>query len=132
MGGAHTSSYVTVLEDGSDRYNPKCLRHKYSKVPAWMFHGAIVDGRKGPSCFWEKGWGTINSACYNEYILTHIKQFFRDYALNGYLFMQDNASAHQSYETRLNLLNRYIPWVKFPPYSPDLNLIEHVWNWMKN
>ena len=25
MGGAYTTSYVTVLEDGSDRYKPECL-----------------------------------------------------------------------------------------------------------
>jgi hypothetical protein len=46
--------------------------------------------------------------------------------------MQDNAAAHRSIETRLKLLRRHIPHIKFPPYSPDLNLIEHVWNWMKN
>ena len=51
MGGAHTDSYVTVLEDGSDRYLPENLTHKYSKAPAWMFHGAIVDGKKGPGIF---------------------------------------------------------------------------------
>jgi len=27
---------------------------------------------------------------------------------------------------------RHIHWIPWPPYSPDLNLIEHVWNWMKN
>jgi len=46
--------------------------------------------------------------------------------------MQDNAAAHRALETRFNLFRRRIPWIKFPPYSPDLNLIEHVWNWMKN
>jgi len=25
MGGAHTQSYVTVKEDGSDRFNPECI-----------------------------------------------------------------------------------------------------------
>jgi hypothetical protein len=37
FGGAHTNSYVTVLKDGSDRLLSECLRHKYSKLPAWMF-----------------------------------------------------------------------------------------------
>jgi hypothetical protein len=46
MGGAHTDSWVTV-EDGSDRFLPENLTHKYSKAPAWMFHGTIIDGRKG-------------------------------------------------------------------------------------
>jgi hypothetical protein len=58
FGGAHTNSYVTVLKDGSDRLLPECVRHK---LPAWMFHGCFVDGRKGPCLFWEKERGTINS-----------------------------------------------------------------------
>ncbi|PVH69129.1 hypothetical protein DL98DRAFT_439680, partial [Cadophora sp. DSE1049] len=49
-----------------------------------------------------------------------------------YMFMQDNAPSHGSYETRPNLLRQHIPTIRFPPYSPDLDLIEHEWNWMKN
>jgi transposase len=54
------------------------------------------------------------------------------YALDGYIFWQDNASSHRSYETKINLLHRYIPQIKAPRYSPDLNLIKYMWNWMKN
>jgi hypothetical protein len=132
MGGAHTDSYVTVKEDGSDHYLPENLRHKYSKAPAWMLHGGIVNGKKGPCCFWEKEWGSINAPRYDEYILTQIQQFFQEHVFDGYIFWQDNASAHRAFETRLNLLRRRIPCITPPPYSPDLNLIEHVWNWMKN
>jgi hypothetical protein len=46
MGGAFTKEYVTVKEDGSDRYDCDCLQHKYRKRPAWMFHGTIVFGGK--------------------------------------------------------------------------------------
>ena len=131
-GGAHTTSHVTVKEDGSDRYLPECLQHKYRKVPAWMFRGTIVNGKKGPALFWEKGWGIINSSNYNERVLSYIQSFLQEHAEEGYIFMQDNAPSHRSYETKINLLRRRIPYIKFPPYSPDLNLIEHVWNWMKN
>ena len=65
IGGAHTTSYVIVKQDGSDRDWPENLQHKYSKAPAWMFHGSIVRGRKGPAVFWEKEWGTMNSSKYN-------------------------------------------------------------------
>jgi hypothetical protein len=97
-----------------------------------MFHGTIVDGKKGPAQFWEKEWGNIKSASYNEYILLHIEQFFQEYTEAGYIFMQDNAPAHRSAMTRQNLARRRILYLKFPPYLPDLNIIEHIWNWMKN
>ena len=54
MGEAHTTSYVTVLEDGSDQYLPENVQYKYSKAPAWMFFGSIIGGKKGLAVFWEK------------------------------------------------------------------------------
>jgi hypothetical protein len=57
MGGVHTQSYITVKEDGSNRLNPKCIQHRYRKLPAWMFHDTIIMGGKGPATFWEKEWG---------------------------------------------------------------------------
>jgi len=125
-GSAYITSYVTVKEDGSDRYQAENLQHKYLKKPAWRFHGIIINGRKDPARFWKKDWGNNNSATYNEYILSYIDQFFQEYTGAGYIFMQDNAPAHRSARTRLNLATRRIPYVKFPPYSPDLNLTEHV------
>jgi hypothetical protein len=132
FGGAHTSSYVTCKQDGSDRLLPECVRHKYSKLPSWMFWGSIVDGKKGPSLFWEREWGSINSTRYDKRILSVMERFFRNHPLARYRFWQDNAPSHRSYETKTNLLTRHIPTLQAPPYSPDLNLIEHVWNWMKN
>jgi len=65
MGGAHIVSYKIVKADGSDRYDPENLQHKYLKAPAWMFHGIIINGKKGPAHFWDKEVGTMNSRKYD-------------------------------------------------------------------
>src|SRR5271165_2194899 len=130
MGGAHTTSYVTVRKDGLDRYWPANLQHKYSRAPAWMYIGSIVGGKKAVGLFWEKEWGNINSVKYNQFFLSQIEEYMQ--AHPGLIFMQDNAPSHRSQLTLRNLDRRHIQAIKWPRYSADLNLIEHVWNWMKN
>jgi len=134
FGGAHTQSYVSCKIDGSDRYQSECLQHKYRKQPAWMFHGTIAQGKKGPAVFWEKEWGSMNSAKYDAIILNNVQMFVQMEEIQGnyLIWMQDNASCHRSKATYANLNRRGIRYIIFPRYSPDLNLIEHVWNWMKN
>jgi transposase len=46
--------------------------------------------------------------------------------------MQNNARPHAAQATLKELQDRHIPYIIWPPYSPDLNHIEAVWKWMKD
>ena len=45
----------------------------------------------------------------------------------GERFMQDDASIRRATHTHEFLVNHGIWTIDFPPYSPDLNPIEHLW-----
>jgi transposase len=47
------------------------------------------------------------------------------------IFMQDNAPIHTAKKVSKWFQERAIPVLDWPPYSPDLNPIEHVWATMK-
>ncbi len=46
--------------------------------------------------------------------------------------MQDNAPCHTSKAVKAFLRQENIQFIDWPPYSPDLNPIENIWNWMKH
>ena len=78
----------------------------------------------------------MDSVKYDAIILNNIEAFIQGEQARGggenFIWIQDNTSCHRLKLTQTNLRRRRIPFIKQPRYSPDLNLIEHMWNWMKN
>ena len=66
----------------------------------------------------------MKSSTYDIYILARIEAFLNRYL--DYIFMHDNAAYHRSRETQKNLQRQGIRIIRWPWYSPDLNLIEQV------
>ena len=127
-GGRHTRTWVTRRK--GEEWNETCIVDKIPKKQGWMFWAGFNGKTKGPCLFWEKEWGTIGQQNYSERIVPLIDGWIR---MNPKLtLMQDGAPGHTGGNTRTELAERGIRLMYWPPYSPDLNPIETVWNLMKD
>ncbi len=127
-GSRHRKQYVTRKK--GEELDPTCVLDRFQRRRGWMFWGCFSSNQKGPCVFWEKEWGKINSDTYCERIVPLIDGWLRLYP--QLKLMQDNAPGHAAAGTITELLERRIIPIFWPAFSPDLNPIEKIWNWMKD
>jgi transposase len=127
-GGRHRRRWVT--RKAGEELDPTCVIDKVPKKRGWMFWACFSGQSKGPSLFWEKEWKSINKERYCERIVPLMHGWL---TLNPDLqFMQNSALGHAAGYTLNELQERGITPICWPPYSPDLNPIEEIWNRMKD
>lgn len=112
-----------------EMYSPNCLQHKIQggggSVMVW---GCLSKFGTGPLAFID---GNLKSSNYQDMLENTFLPFYEENLPLNSIFQQDNAPAHRSHSVK-GFLSKSLPYVlDWPAQSPDINIIENVWNHIK-
>lgn len=74
---------------------------------------------------------SMNADYYLENIVVAHVMPFAPFLEPNFLFMQDNARPHVARQVIRYLNDVEIPFMEWPPNTPDMNPIEHLWDYIK-
>jgi hypothetical protein len=104
---------------------PQIVEQSRFRNESVMVWAAIGYNYKSPIHIFDS---TVDAQVYIEMLSIH---FFPDVIEKlgpDFFFIQDNAPPPRATDTQMFLLHKGCTVLEWPPYSPDLNVIEHCWN----
>jgi transposase len=126
------SQQVHVWRNPSERFHSSCIIPSFrSGRQTVMVWGCFMWGKRGPLVILPKG--SMNGANYVAVMEEVMLDFWMEQSEErGYVVIQeDNAPIHTCQLAKQWRESRDMVSLTWPPFSPDLNPIEHVWYLIK-
>ena len=126
---------VWVFRTPEEKWLPETVKPKKTgRSVSLMVWGSFAGGIKGPFLIFDGVGGSITGQYYLEQmqeVLPRFMEYVADTLDADTIFMQDNAPIHKAEIVRNWLQEQDFTVMDWPPYSLNLNPIEHAWPMLK-